>query len=156
MPLASKCLPQRLAGPFLAIVMTALAPPALAQAGHGLIDLDGDKRISYDEFVHSAAARAMQEMDGDQDGLVSRSEASVPAAGSGVQPAAVKFSEADANNDGRVGLSELKKPLAESSEMKKAFQALDRDRDGYLSGPELSGIDHGTQMRVMPQIRLSF
>jgi len=121
-----------------------------------LIDLDGDQRISYDEFVHSAAANAMQEMDADKNGSLSRSEVTAAGARRGDGPAPLTVTNVDSNGDGQVGLDELKKPLAEHEEMKKAFQALDKNKDGYLSGPELSGVDNGTQMRVVPQISIRF
>jgi hypothetical protein len=35
-----------------------------------LSDLNGDHRISYDEFVHSVAVKAMREMDEDKNGLL--------------------------------------------------------------------------------------
>jgi Ca2+-binding EF-hand superfamily protein len=120
-----------------------------------LIDLDGDKRISYDEFVHSAATHAMQSMDADKNGTLSRDEAKAGSARRG-GPTPLKLTKIDSNGDGQVDLEELKKPLADHADMKKAFNALDKDRDGYLSGPELSGVDNGTQMRVMPQISIRF
>jgi Ca2+-binding EF-hand superfamily protein len=125
-------------------------------ADSGLIDLDGDKRISYEEFVHSAAVQAMREMDTDKNGAISRGEvqASGPRPANG--PVPLVFSKIDSNGDGQVDLDELKKPLADSPEMRKAFQDLDKDNDGYLSGPELNGFDNGTHVRVVPQISIEF
>lgn len=139
----------------LAVIALAHAagndPPAVR-----LIDLDGDKRISYEEFVHSAAVRAMQEMDADQNGALSRSEVTAAGARPADGRVPLTFSAADSNGDGVVGMEELKKPLAESPEMKRRFQALDQDKDGYLSGPELNGYDNGGHERVVPQISIRF
>lgn len=134
--------------------LLSLAPVAHAAPPEPkLIDLDGDKLISYDEFVHSAATGAMQEMDADNNGSLSRGEVTAAGARAG---SGVTVTNVDRNGDGQVNMDELKKPLAEHEDMKKAFQALDKDKDGYLSGPELSGVDNGTQMRVVPQISIRF
>jgi Ca2+-binding EF-hand superfamily protein len=125
-------------------------------ADSGLIDLDGDKRISYDEFVHSVAVQAMRDMDADKSGKLSRSEVQASGAGSANGTVQLEFSKIDSNGDGQIDMDELKKPLAEHPQMKKAFQDLDRDKDGYLSGPELNGYDNGSHERVVPQISISF
>jgi Ca2+-binding EF-hand superfamily protein len=122
--------------------------------GTGLVDLDGDNRISYEEFVHSVALRAMQEMDADNSGTISRGEAAAAKPGNGPAPLLVPV--VDSNGDGQIGLDELKKPLADSAEMKQAFQNLDKDHDGYLSGPELNGYDNGSHERIVPQISIQF
>ncbi len=128
-------------------------------ADSGLIDLDGDKRISYDEFVHSAAVKAMRDvMDADKSGKLSRSEVQASGAGSANETVRLEFSKIDSNGDGQIDMDELKKPLAEHPQMKKAFQDLRgcKDKDGYLSGPELQGYDTGSHERVVPQISISF
>jgi hypothetical protein len=42
------------------------------------LDLDGDKRISYEEFVHSMAVQAIRDMDSDKDGISPRLKRSNP------------------------------------------------------------------------------
>jgi Ca2+-binding EF-hand superfamily protein len=136
----------------LGLALTAHAAPPTPK----MIDLDGDQRISYDEFVHSAATHAMQSMDADKNGTLSRSEVKAGSPKKGDGPAPLRLTKIDSNGDGQVDLEELKKPLAGHADMKKAFNALDKDKDGYLSGPELNGVDNGTQMRVVPQISIRF
>jgi Ca2+-binding EF-hand superfamily protein len=125
-------------------------------ANSGLIDLDGDNRISYEEFVHSAAVKAMREMDTDYSGSLSRSEVMTARPVGAGGPAPLVFTNIDSNGDGQVGLDELKKPLAEQPDMKKTFRDLDTNNDGYLSGPELNGFDNGSHERVVPQISIGF
>ncbi len=127
---------------------------AAGAADSGLIDLDGDKRISYDEFVHSAAVKAMKDMDTDKNGTLSRGE--VRAAGSKPVSGSTQldFSKLDTNHDGQVSVTEIKKPLGEDPQMKKTFRDLDKNNDGYLSGAELNEVEGGAKMRVVPQVSI--
>ena len=166
-------------GLICAAALLCLTAPAHAADNRGMIDLNGDKRISYEEFVHSAAARAIESMDADKNGMVNRSEAAAaarraaeearapapsaiptsnaaPAPAPAPAPVPVTVTGADANGDGQVNIEELKKPLREHPVMIKAFNDLDRNKDGYLSPAELNGMDNNSRTQAVPQISVKF
>jgi len=114
------------------------------------LDLDGDKRISYEEFVHSMAVQAIRDMDSDKDGHLSAAEAKQSAAPENTSIPALDFHAIDLNGDGKISLDELKQALGANADVEAIFRRLDIDGDGFLSEAELQG-SHGT-----PQIRFRF
>lgn len=118
------------------------------------IDTNGEKHISYDEFVHSAAVKALRELDANKDGLLNRAEA----ASSGVRQSAaipsIGFSDADANGDGHLSLNELEQALRGHPGVTESFLKLDRNGDTMLSPSELKGIDGRSSLHAVPQVRI--
>lgn len=177
------------------MALLGIAAPAPAADNAGTVGVKGDQRISYDDFVRRAAARAIESMDADKNGMVNRSEAAAAARRAAAQqsapapepaPGVVKVSApepgpdpakdkdktqmkgkpplkvtitvtgADVNGDGQVGVDELTKPLHESPAMRKAFNDLDKNKDGYLSKSELNGVDNNPSSHTVPLISVGF
>lgn len=135
---------------FPAVVLLAVAPVAGAADSadtaptptiSGFIDLDGDHRISIDEFIHNAVTKAMREKDADKDGSLSASEAAAAENEENSGATELNFSAVDANGDGRVSLDELKQALHANPDVNQLFQKLDKDQDGFLSESELQEND---------------
>jgi Ca2+-binding EF-hand superfamily protein len=120
------------------------------QTVEDFFDLNDDHRISYDEFVHSMAVKAMREMDSDKDGLLSPAEA----AGSGAKAHAhippIDSSKADANGDDQVSIDELEQAIRTHTGVHALFRKLDKDGDDFLSESELKSIHD------VPLIHLKF
>jgi len=116
------------------------------------LDLNGDHRISYDEFVHSVAVKAMREMDRDNNGLLTPAEVAASDAKVDATSPAISFSKADTNGDGSVSIDELDHALAANPGVRVLFQNIDRDHDGFLSDSELRN-SHGVPLI---QFRLPF
>lgn len=147
------------------LAVSAAAPwPAIADDakadGHkrvisGYLDSNGDGRISYDEFVHSVAAKAMREMDADHNKVLTRSELKSVGSAADRSALTIKLQDVDANKDDQVSLTELEKALRKGEDAKKWFSTIDRNGDGYISKSELDDYAHGTGPQVVPQIRIS-
>jgi Ca2+-binding EF-hand superfamily protein len=120
------------------------------------LDLNGDHRISYDEFVHSMAVKVMSEMDEDKNDLLTPSEVASSAAKGDVNTLSFNFSEIDSNGDGQVSLDELEQALRANNGVVAQFRKLDQDGDGFLSESELDSIDRETLLHATPQIRIQF
>ncbi len=114
------------------------------------LDLNGDHKISYDDFVHSIAVKAMREMDEDKNGLLSPAEGASSGSKGDASSPAISFSKADTDGNGQVSFEELSEAIHANTGTRALFQNLDKDGDGSLSGPELKSI-HG-----VPLIRLPF
>jgi EF hand len=126
----------------LSIAVLVSGAEALAQAG-------GTGALSYEDFVHRAAAQALGERDRDRDALLSADEARAAGVNAVEQRnLAVKFSEADLDRDGQLSLDELKGALRDHPEMRSAFDAYDADGDGMLSGAEQAAVPAPPQVSI--------
>ena len=109
-----------------------------------LIDLNGDHQISYDEFVHSAVAKAMHEMDQDKNGFLTPAEIAARGANKAAS-VVIDFSKADSNGDGRLSNDELTQALHAHPRVHTLFEKLDQNNDGVLTEPELKNL-HGVPL----------
>ena len=114
------------------------------------LDLNDDHRISYDEFVHSMAAKAMREMDADKNGVLTPAEAAASSAKGHTDAPPIDFSKADTNGDGRVSTEELKQAIRTHTGVHELFQTHDKDGDSFLDESEVKSI------QVVPLIRFHF
>jgi Ca2+-binding EF-hand superfamily protein len=114
------------------------------------LDLNDDHRISYDEFVHSMAVKAMREMDADKNAVLTPAEAAASSAKGHMDAPTIDFSKADTNGDGRVSTEELKQAIRTHKGVHELFQAHDKDGDGFLDESEVKSI------QVVPLIRFHF
>ena len=114
------------------------------------LDSNNDGKISYDEFVHSMAVKAIREMDENKDSFLMSSEIASSVAKGNAQISALNFSKIDTNSDGRISLEELKQALGAHADVETLFKKLDTNGDGFLSNSELEGIHE------VPLIRIHF
>ncbi len=112
------------------------------------LDLNDDHRISYDEFVHSMAVKAMREMDADRDGTLPPAEAATASAKGHADVPPIDFSKADSNGDGQLSLDELKQAIGVA--VRAHFPKLDKNGDGFLDESEVKSIHE------VPLIRFHF
>jgi Ca2+-binding EF-hand superfamily protein len=101
------------------------------------LDLNDDHRISYDEFVHSMAVKAMREMDADRDGTLTPAEAASSRAKASADLPPMDFFKADANGDGSVSTEELEKAIRTHTGAHELFRNHDKDGDGFLDESEV-------------------
>jgi len=123
---------------------------ALAQAGATTpVAPGGADALSYEDFVHRAAAQALGERDRDRNALLSADEARAAGVNAVEQRnLAIDFSEADLDRDGQLSLDELKSALRAHPEMRSAFDAYDVDGDGMLSGAEQGAVPAPPQVSI--------
>jgi Ca2+-binding EF-hand superfamily protein len=114
------------------------------------LDLNDDHKISYDEFVHSMAEKAMREMDADKDDTLTPAETAAARAKGHPDIAPIDFRKADTNGDGQVSAGELEQALRAHPGVRQLFQNHDKDGDGYLDGAEVNSIGE------VPLIRFHF
>jgi Ca2+-binding EF-hand superfamily protein len=112
------------------------------------LDLNDDHRISYDEFVHSMAVKAIREMDADRDGTLSPAEVATSSAKGHADVPPIDFSKADSNGDGQLSLDELKQAIDVA--VRAHFPKLDKNGDGFLDESEVRSIHE------VPLIRFHF
>ena len=152
-------------GAFCLIVSTALPLPAIAEqsspggpapSASELYDLNGDGRISYDEFLYSAGAKAMRELDADKDGVITPSEIASGRLPADASVPTIRFGEIDTDGNGQISRQELENALRDNASMKMWFRKFDQNGDGFISGPELDRLSTKTGIRVVPQVVIPF
>jgi Ca2+-binding EF-hand superfamily protein len=143
------------------LASAALPLPAAADSATGdsasraiseFLDANGDGRISYEEFVHSVAVKAMREMDADKNGVLTPSEVTRGGPPSDAPVPTIKFGEIDTNGDGWLSRVELETALRDNASVRVRFRNLDWDQDGFLSQYELYRSFPGAKVRVVPEI----
>jgi hypothetical protein len=112
------------------------------------LDLNGDRRISFDEFVHSIAVKAVRQLDEDKDGVLSPAEAA--RSGNTGDAGTHAIDHADADGDRQVTHGELVQAIRANPGVRALFQKHDKDGDDFLSESELRDL-HG-----VPLIRIQF
>ena len=118
----------------LAAVMALLAGTAQAQAG---ADLDGDGRVSAAEFGKAENEAMLRRLDADRDGRISRLEMKpvsdrLPEGSDRQGRIDRMWARSDLNGDGFIDQAEL------DAAAKRRFDRRDADKDGWLTGSELS------------------
>ncbi|XP_078695170.1 uncharacterized protein LOC144924094 [Branchiostoma floridae x Branchiostoma belcheri] len=119
-------------GPFiLFFVAMATASPVRRQSTFGIMDLDGDGRLSKSEVLASMTLdQAILAVDHDGDGFFS------PLQVFQLTDDAQIFHVLDADHDGRVSYDEVRA----GTNMARIFDREDTNMDGYLDGPEADKI----------------
>ncbi|XP_035694163.1 uncharacterized protein LOC118428258 isoform X1 [Branchiostoma floridae] len=120
-------------GPFILffIAMVAASPVKRQEDLFGLLDLDGDGRLSRNEVLSSIIIdQALLALDSDGDGFIT-----------GIQIFELTgnpndFPMFDANNDGKVSYDEIR----QGTNMLRVFDRFDADDNGFLEGPEAAVI----------------
>ena len=115
----------------LTAVSAGAAPGADAPKKMQEMDKNNDGKISRDEAAaYSRFAKRFDAIDADKDGFVTSDEMKAAHA----RATAAKLKAIDANGDGRLGRAEVD---AKAPRLSKNFDAIDTDKDGYLSKEEL-------------------
>eukprot|EP00058_Branchiostoma_floridae_P007390 XP_002592878.1 hypothetical protein BRAFLDRAFT_117742 [Branchiostoma floridae] len=120
-------------GPFILffIAMVAASPVKRQEDLFGLLDLDGDGRLSRNEVLSSIIIdQALLALDSDGDGFFT-----------GIQIFELTgnpndFPMFDADNDGKVSYDEVR----QGTNMLRVFDRFDADDNGFLEGPEAAVI----------------
>jgi Ca2+-binding EF-hand superfamily protein len=102
------------------------------------IDGNKDHQISYDEFVHSLAIKAMHDIDKNKDGVIDFDEATEAHHNKNQDALNFNFPNTDNNANGNIDLNELEQTIKNDSKVKENYIHLDHNDDGLLDQSELT------------------
>ncbi|XP_078613645.1 uncharacterized protein LOC144883194 [Branchiostoma floridae x Branchiostoma japonicum] len=116
-------------GPFILffVAIVAASPVKRQENVFGLLDLDGDGRLSGNEVLSSIIFdQAIQALDADGDGFITGIQIFELTGDPNV------FPQLDLNGDGKVSYDEIR----QGTNMLRIFTRFDADGNGFLEGPE--------------------
>lgn len=126
---------------FMALALAGIATPTLAQQGRGLaalqaMDANRDGLITRTE-AQAARMRMFDRLDADEDGALDATERAAIETG----PMAEAVNGADSDRDGRVSRAEI------MALPYRGFDRLDRDHDGVVSTDEIEAVRNSARSR---------
>jgi Ca2+-binding EF-hand superfamily protein len=129
---------------FTLILITGLLT-SVASPAHGpgkslkrfiqLFDQNKDGQVTREEFYKGSSVR-YKIMDGDKNGVITKTEFSSYYSKSREARRAQKFKSIDANSDGKMSFDEYLQ--AKQKQLKKRFQRIDGNKDGFITLEEIT------------------